>query len=76
MLSIARILILLGMALLVIGGLLYLLARTGLPLGKLPGDFRIQTGNVTIFFPLATMILLSVILTVLLNLVLRFLGRK
>ncbi len=75
MLTFARILIYLGLALLVIGGLIYLLARTGLPLGKLPGDFRIQTGNVTIFFPLATMILLSVILTILLNIIVRLLRR-
>ena len=72
---IARILMFLGLALVVVGGLLYLLARAGLPLGRLPGDIRIQTGSVTIFFPLATMILLSVVLTVILNLAVRFLTK-
>ncbi len=75
MITFARILIFLGLGLAVIGGLLYLLGRAGLPLGRLPGDFRIQTGNVTIFFPLATMILLSIVLSVLLNILARFLRK-
>ena len=61
--------------LLVVGGLL--LAGTGLVLivapnvpflGRLPGDIRIDSGNVKVFAPLGTMLLLSVILTVVLNL--------
>ena len=42
-----------------------------LPIGKLPGDIHVQRGNFHFYFPLATCILLSLILTVVLNLFLR-----
>jgi len=66
-----RIFFLLGLIFLVIGGVLFLIDRFGIPLGRLPGDIRIQRGNLTCFFPLATTILLSIILTVLLNIITR-----
>jgi DUF2905 family protein len=54
-----RLLVLIG--LLITGaGLLIML---GVPLGRLPGDFMIRRGNATLYFPLATSILISVILT-------------
>ena len=68
---IARIFILLGLAFLVSGGVIFIVERLGIPVGRLPGDIRIQRGNLTCFFPLATTILLSVVLTVLLNLIIR-----
>ncbi len=66
-----RIFFLLGLIFLVIGSIIYLVERLGIPIGRLPGDIRIQRGNLTCFFPLATMIILSIALTVLLNLILR-----
>jgi hypothetical protein len=63
MADIGRLLILLGIALVVIGGLVMLLGRTGLPLGRLPGDFLFRGKNSTFYFPLATSILLSVVLS-------------
>lgn len=75
MLSIARILVTLGLILLVIGGLIYMLDRLGLNLGKLPGDIRFEGDNFTCVFPLATMILLSVVLTVLLNVIIRLINK-
>jgi len=66
-----RIFLLLGLVFLVIGGVIFLVERLGVPLGRLPGDIRIQRGNLTCFFPLATTILLSVVLTVLMNLLVR-----
>lgn len=75
MISFARILIIMGLILVVTGGLIFLLARIGLPLGHLPGDIRIQTENLTCFIPLASMIIISVVLTIILNLVVRFLNR-
>jgi hypothetical protein len=66
-----RIFLLLGLIFLVIGGVIFFVERLGVPLGRLPGDIRIQRGNLTCFFPLATTILFSVILTVLLNLIIR-----
>lgn len=75
MLSLAKTLVMLGLALVVTGGLVYAVARLGLPLGRLPGDIRIQSGNFTCLFPVVTMIVLSVVLTVLLNILLRFLNK-
>ena len=52
------------------------LGRTGLPLGRLPGDIRIEREGFSCFVPIATSILISLLLTLLLNLVIRWLGRK
>jgi hypothetical protein len=73
--NLARILVILGLVMIVVGGLIYLAARLNLPLGHLPGDIRIESGNITCLFPLATMILLSILLTVGLNLVIRLLNK-
>ena len=60
-----------GALLLLIGGGIYLAGRFGLPLGRLPGDIRIERDGFSFYFPLTTSILVSVILTVVLNLVAR-----
>jgi Protein of unknown function (DUF2905) len=70
--ELGRLLIGLGVILLVAGGLLLLLGRTGLPLGKLPGDIAYRGKNVSVYFPLGTSILLSVLLTVIFYLISRF----
>jgi hypothetical protein len=75
MLNLARILIILGLVLLVIGGLLYVLTRVGIPLGRLPVDIRVQTRGFTCVFPLVTSILLSIVLTIVLNLIVRYLNK-
>ena len=75
MMTLARGLILLGVLLILIGGAIYLAGRIGLPLGRLPGDIKFEGQNISCFFPLATMILLSVILTVVLNVVIRWLNK-
>lgn len=75
MTPIARLLMILGVVLFLIGGLMYLIARLGIPLGRLPGDIRIEGDNFTCFFPIATTILLSIILTVIINLIARYLNR-
>lgn len=62
--------VLTGAVLLVVGGLIWLMGKVPL-LGRLPGDIRIERGNMSCFFPLTTMIILSVVLTVILNIVLR-----
>lgn len=68
--DLGKLIALAGAALLVLGGLLWLMGRVPF-LGHLPGDIRIQRGNISCFFPLTTMILLSLLLTVLLNIILR-----
>ena len=42
-----------------------LLMMAGLPIGRLPGDISFRRGNTTVYFPLATSIILSIILTLL-----------
>jgi len=58
-----RLLLVLGIALVLIGSLILLLGRIGLPLGRLPGDIVYRGKNTTFYFPLATSILLSVVLS-------------
>ncbi len=73
--SLARLFVVLGLLFLAIGGLLFLFGKLNLPLGRLPGDIRIQTGNVTCIFPLATSILLSILLTLGLAILSRFMNK-
>jgi hypothetical protein len=72
---IARILMIAGISLFVIGGLIYLLSRLGINLFQLPGDIRFQSGNVTCLVPLVSTILLSIVLTLILNIVIRYLNK-
>ena len=64
-----RLLVILGVALAVIGGIVMLLSRTGLPLGRLPGDILYRGKNTTFYFPLASSILISVVLSIVLFLI-------
>lgn len=73
--SLARYLMLGGIVLFLIGGGVYLAAKFGLPLGKLPGDIRIEGENGSFYFPIATSILVSVVLMVIVN-VIRWLLKK
>ena len=75
MLNFARLLIILGLVLLVIGGVLYLAARSGFQLSHLPGNIRLQSGNVTCVFALGASILLSLLLTLILNILVRIINR-
>jgi hypothetical protein len=64
-----------GRTLIVIGLLVAgagLLMTLGLPIGRLPGDFTVRRGNFSFYFPLATSILVSILLT----LVFTFFGRR
>ena len=73
--TIGRWVVVLGLGLAVVGGLLWLAGRWGLPLGRLPGDLHFGSGSWSCFVPLGTTILLSLLLTVLLNLLIRWLGK-
>jgi hypothetical protein len=72
MAEIGRLLIVFGIMLVVIGVVVMLLGRTGLPFGRLPGDIVYRGKNTTFYFPLATSILLSVVLSLLFFLIGRF----
>jgi hypothetical protein len=56
-----RLLIGAGVVLVLVG----LLVQMGLPVGRLPGDIRIQRGHSTFYFPIVTCIVVSVVLTLL-----------
>jgi hypothetical protein len=73
--SLGKGLVVLGLVLVVVGGLVWLLARTGLPLGRLPGDLRIEGEKLSCYVPIVTMIVLSVVLTIVLNIIVRLLNR-
>ncbi len=68
--GLGKLLLIGGLALAGVGLLLVLAGRIPL-LGRLPGDVLIQRGNFTFYFPLVTSLLLSVLLTVVLNLLAR-----
>jgi len=70
--DLGRLLIGLGLVLLIAGGLLLLLGRTGFPLGRLPGDISYRGKNVSVYFPLGTSILVSVLLSLVFYLLSRF----
>ncbi len=57
-----RTLVLIGLVIAAFG----LLMMVGLPIGRLPGDFYVKRGNFSFYFPLASSIIVSIILTLLL----------
>jgi hypothetical protein len=66
---VGRLLIVVGVLVVVAG--VILLAAGRLPLGRLPGDISWSRGNVSFFLPLGTSLVLSVVLTLILNLLFR-----
>ncbi len=62
--SFAKLLIVFGLILAAVGGLLLFIGKVPY-IGKLPGDIYIQKKNFTFYFPIATSILLSILLTLL-----------
>jgi len=69
----AKLLIFFGVVLVIIGLLFLVFPR--IPylnnLGKLPGDIYIKKGNFVFYFPIVTSVLISIILTIIINLILR-----
>lgn len=62
----------LGLLIALIGAVVLIAGRTGLPLGRLPGDFAYRGRRFAVFFPLGTSILISLVLTLLLYVLSRF----
>jgi hypothetical protein len=73
--SLGKAIVVLGLILVLAGGLLWILGRTGLPVGRLPGDLRIEREGLSCYVPIVSMILLSLLLTILVNVILRLLNR-
>jgi len=67
-----KLLIDLGVALAIAGCVLLLLGRTHLPLGRLPGDVAYRGKHTFVYFPLATSLLVSIVLSIVLYLLQRW----
>ncbi len=67
--AVGKVLLGIGVLALIVGGIFLLLGKAGV--GSMPGDLRFGKGNVRFYFPLGTSIVISIILTLLLNLFLR-----
>jgi len=76
--SIGRVLLIGGLAVAGVGGLMLLLSRVPVinQLFNLPGDVRIKGENFSCFVPIVSMIIISVVLTVVVNLLLRIFNRQ
>jgi hypothetical protein len=74
-LSIARYLMLAGAGLFLVGGVVYVMGRMGVKLFNLPGDIRLQGENLTCLVPITSMILISILLSVILSLAMRYLNK-
>ncbi len=70
--SIGRFLVVAGAILLVAGVLAIAAGRLGLPIGRLPGDFSFKGKHVTVFAPIGTMLVLSLVLTFIVNVLTRW----
>jgi hypothetical protein len=70
--DLGKMLVLAGAVVIVAGIALMLVGRANIPLGRLPGDIVYRGKNTTFYFPLATSILISVLLSVVLYLIGRF----
>ncbi len=73
--QLGRALVLIGLGLVVVGGLVWVLTRLSLPLWRLPGDFTFDGDGFRVSIPLATSIVISLVLTVVVNLIAWF-GRR
>ena len=62
--SLGRILIGIGLAITLVGLVALFLGRLNIPLGRLPGDITYQGKNVTFYFPIATCIVISIVLSI------------
>lgn len=69
MVDLGKALLGLGILLAIVGEVLVIAGRTGLPLRRLPGDFAFRGKNLQVYFPLGTSILISILLTTLIYLI-------
>ncbi len=63
--ELGKLLVILGLTLVVAWIVAMLLGQMNLPLGRLPGDFLYRGKNTTVYFPLATSVVVSVVLSIL-----------
>jgi hypothetical protein len=70
--DIGRMLVALGVLFLLLGGLILLLGKSGIPFGRLPGDIAYRGKHGSFYFPLASCIVLSIVLSLVFYLLSRF----
>ncbi len=70
--GIGKTFLLIGGVLVVLGIILIFAGRLHIPFGKLPGDMVIRKQNFVVFFPLVSMLILSLLLTLIVNVIMRF----
>ena len=69
--SLGKLLVTVGLLIAIAGGLLWLLGLSPLGVGRLPGDIHLRGERWSFYFPLTTCIIISIILTILLNIFVR-----
>jgi hypothetical protein len=72
--GLGRAMVIMGVVIVVVGLALMLATRLNLPLGRLPGDITWRGKNSVIYFPIATSIIVSIVLSLILYLISRFRG--
>jgi Protein of unknown function (DUF2905) len=72
--GLGRALVTMGVVVVVLGIALMLAGRFNLPLGRLPGDITYRGKNTVVYFPIATSIIISIVLSLILYLISRFRG--
>lgn len=75
MVEFGRLLLIIGLSITFVGLVILLAVRFFPWLGNLPGDFRFEGRNFNIYFPFATMLLVSILATILLNILIRIFRR-
>lgn len=70
--NMAKVIIGAGVVLVLVGGVILLLGKLGINLGQLPGDIHVEGERSFFHFPIVTCIIVSVVLTVLLNVLSRW----
>jgi hypothetical protein len=63
MTDVGKILMITGLAIAILGAVLWLIGHSGLPLGRLPGDISIDRPHFKFYFPIVTCLLISALLT-------------
>ena len=75
LMPLVRMLAVFALVILVVAGLLFLAAKFNISLGKLPGDFVFKRGNLTCAVPIVSSLLISIVITIFLNILLALLKK-
>ena len=70
--DLAKWLMIIGVIIILIGALVWLGSKIGIPFGQLPGDIHVTGENSSFYFPIVTSIVVSIILTIIINIALIF----